>query len=76
MSSLEKISNLTSISEAVRLIKDIEIIPLKKEVNYMEVICTYTRFLIENNPAWDFHKTADNLEAALRKKGLLDVPED
>jgi len=76
MSSLEKISNLTSISEAVRLIKDIEITPLKKEVNYMEVVCTYTRFLVYNNPDWDFHITADKLESALRKKGLLDVSED
>ena len=76
MSSLEKISKLTSISEAVRLIKEIETTPLTREVNYMEVVCTYTRFLVLNNPDWDFNTTADKLEAALRKKGLLDVNED
>tara|TARA_Y100000592_G_scaffold32030_1_gene50932 strand:- start:8231 stop:8461 length:231 start_codon:yes stop_codon:yes gene_type:complete len=76
MSSLEIIKKLTSISEAVKLIKEIEMLPIRKGVNHLEVVCTYTRFLVENNPTWDFHKTADKLEAALRKKGLLDVPED
>ena len=76
MSSLEKIKKLTSISEAVKLIKEIEMLPLRKGVNHLEVICTYTRFLVENNPSWDFHKTADKLEAVLSKKGLLDASKD
>ena len=76
MSSLDKISKLTSIPAAVRLIKEIEKTPLTSEVNSLEVVCTYSRFLVINNPDWDFNTTADKLEAALRKKGLLDVTED